>query len=146
MPSFKNSYRYSVDHKGRINLPAKYRKTNSSALCDSYVVTVGLEGCLSVYPMDEWGRLLERLRNLHSNKKDIRRYLRFLFSNASESQLDKQGRMTVPQELLNYAKIEKEVLIIRMIDRLELWNPEIFQSYLEKDEKSIEEIVEEIEG
>jgi MraZ protein len=146
MSFLKNSYRYSVDHKGRINLPAKYRKTNSSALCDTYVVTVGLEGCLSVYPMDEWERLLEKLRNLHSNKKDIRRYLRFLFSNASESQLDKQGRMTVPQELLEYAKIEKEVLIIRMIDRLELWNPEIFQGYLEKDEKSIEEIVEEIEG
>jgi len=146
MPSFKNSYRYSVDHKGRINLPAKYRKTNSSTLCDTYVVTVGLEGCLSVYPMDEWERLLEKLRNFHSNKKDIRRYLRFLFSNASESQLDKQGRIAVPQELLEHAKIEKEVLIIRMIDRLELWNPQTFQSYLEGGEKTIEEIVEEIEG
>lgn len=146
MPSFKNSYRYSVDHKGRINLPAKYRKANSNTLCDTYVVTVGLEGSLSVYPMDEWDRLLEKLRNLHSNKKDIRRYLRFLFSNASESQLDKQGRIAVPQELLEYAKIEKEVLIIRMIDRLELWNPVTFKDYLEGGEKTIEEIVEEIEG
>ncbi|MDH4222227.1 MAG: division/cell wall cluster transcriptional repressor MraZ [candidate division Zixibacteria bacterium] len=146
MTFLNNSYRYSVDHKGRVNLPAKYRKTNSSTLYDTYMVTVGLEGCLAVYPMDEWERLLERLRNLHSNKKDIRRYQRFLFSNASESKLDKQGRIIVPQELLEYAKIKKEILIVRMIDRLELWNPDTFQDYVKSGDKTIEEIVEEIEG
>jgi MraZ protein len=147
MPLTKSSYNFNVDHKGRVSLPAKYRKNNSSALCDLYMLTVGLEGCIAVYSMDQWENFLGKLRRLRSNRKDVRRYLRIVFSSASESQLDKQGRMSIPQELLLDAKIEKEVRIIKLQDRIELWNPEAFKKYKEGGEgaRSMEEIVEEIE-
>lgn len=148
MPFTKSSYEYSVDHKGRVSLPAKFRKTNSSALNDTYMITVGLEGCLAVYSMDEWERFIDKVRKLHSNKGDVRRLLRIIFSNASETQLDKQGRMAIPQEHLDYAKIEKDVHIIKLPDRIELWNPDNFQKYVMGGEgkKTIEEIFEEIEN
>ena len=147
MPLVKNSYNYSIDHKGRVSLPAKFRKNNSSTLCDIYMITVGLEGCLAVYSMEQWENFIGKLRRLHSNKKEIRRYLRIIFSNATESQLDKQGRMSISQELQAEAKIEKEVRIIKLPDRIELWNPGLFEKYKKggEGEKPIEEIVEEIE-
>jgi MraZ protein len=148
MPLIKNSYYYSVDHKGRVSLPAKYRKTNSSTLCDTYMTTIGLEGCLAVYSMDQWENYIGKLRTLPSNKKEIRRYLRIIFANATESQLDKQGRMSISQEHLERAKIEKEVRIIKLPDRIELWNPELYMKHEEgeKGQKTIEEIFEQIEG
>lgn len=146
MPYTKDSYQHTIDHKGRVSLPAKFRKANSSTHYDTYKITVGLEGCLAVYSMDEWEKFLERLGSLHSNPSDVRFYQRMIFFNACESQLDKQGRITIPQELLAKAKIEKDVQIIKMMDRIELWNPNSFQEYLEKKKKTIEEIVEEVGG
>ncbi len=148
MPLTKRSYSFNVDHKGRVSLPAKYRKNNSSAICDVYMLTVGLEGCIAVYSMDQWEDFIGKLRTLHSNKKEIRRYLRIIFANATESQLDKQGRMSISQELLERAKIEKEVRIIKLPDRIELWNPGLFKKHEDGEEgqKPIEEIFEEIEG
>ena len=90
---------YSVDEKGRVNLPAKLRKYVSPDTNDTFVLTRGFEKCLFVYPIDEWNRLEENLRNLSGYDPEHSRFIRALLELASESQLDAQARLSIPQEL-----------------------------------------------
>lgn len=129
MSSFKGSYMYAVDEKGRVNLPAKLRKYVSPESNDTFVVTRGFEKCLFVYPVDEWNRLEQNLRNLSSYDPEHRRFIRALLELASESQLDGQARLSIPQELREYASIKDEVRIIGTLDKIELWNPAVYEEY-----------------
>ncbi len=129
MSSFKGSYTYAVDEKGRVNLPAKMRKYVSPEANDTFVVTRGFEKCLFVYPVDEWNKLEGALRNLSSYDPEHRRFIRALLELASESQLDSQARLSIPQELREYAGISDEVRIIGTLDKIELWNPKIYDEY-----------------
>ena len=115
MSSFKGSYMYSVDEKGRVSLPAKLRKYVNPETNDTFVVTRGFEKCLFVYPIDEWNKLEENLRNLSSYDPEHRRFIRTLLELASESQLDGQARLTIPQELREYASIGDEVRVISVV-------------------------------
>jgi MraZ protein len=144
MAAFKGSYRYTIDHKGRVNIPAKLRKSTASTSHDLYVITRGLEGCLFIYPAEEWETVEEKLRNLSFTQKSHRLFARYLLSNACDSQLDRQGRITIPQNLLEFARIKKEVLIIGLLERIEIWDPEVHQEYLNSAGKTYEEIAEEI--
>lgn len=144
MAAFKGSYRYTIDHKGRVNIPAKFRRSTASTSHDLYVITRGLEGCLFIYPAEEWERVEEKLRNLSFTQKSNRLFGRYLLSNALDAQLDRQGRITIPQNLLDFARIKKEVLIIGMLERIEIWEPEVHQKYLDSTGKTYEEIAEEI--
>lgn len=129
MSSFKGSYLYSVDGKGRVNLPAKLRKYVSPEANETFVIIRGLERCLFVYPADEWGKLEAVLRRLSSYDPEHRRFMRELCELASESQLDAQARLSIPQELREYAGIHNEVRIIGTIDKIELWNPTLYDEY-----------------
>ncbi len=140
MSSFKGSYSYSVDSKGRINIPARLRKYVSTEANDTFVITRGFEQCLFVYPLDEWNRLEQSIRALSSSNPKDRYFTRTLLQIATESQLDGQARITVPKELLQFAGIETEVLIIGVFERIELWNPKVYQKYLESQPDSYENI------
>jgi len=144
MAAFKGSYKYAIDHKGRVNIPAKFRRSTASTSHDLYVITRGLEGCLFIYPAEEWESVEEKLRNLSFTQKSHRLFGRYLLSNACDAQLDRQGRITLPQNLLEFAEIKKEVLIIGMLERIEIWEPEVHQKYLDSAGKTYEEIAEEI--
>jgi MraZ protein len=140
MSSFKGSYMYSVDEKGRVNLPSKLRKYVSPDTNDTFVLTRGFEKCLFVYPIDEWNKMEENLRNLSGYDPEHRRFIRALLELASESQLDAQSRLSIPQELREYANIESEVRIIGTLDKIELWNPQIYDEYRTSQPESYESI------
>ena len=140
MSSFKGSYMYAVDEKGRVNLPAKLRKYVSPECNDTFVLTRGFEKCLYVYPVDEWNRLEQNLRNLSSYDAEHRRFMRTLLELASECQLDGQARLSIPQELREYAHITDEVRILGTLDKIELWDPGVYNEYKSSQSETYEEI------
>ncbi|MBM7578405.1 division/cell wall cluster transcriptional repressor MraZ [Jeotgalibacillus terrae] len=135
---FMGEYQHSIDTKGRIIVPAKYREH----VKDLFVITRGLDQCLFGYPMDEWRRLEEKVRSLPVTKKDARAFARFFFSGAVECEIDKQGRINLPKNLIDYAKIEKECMIIGVSSRIEIWDKAVWTDYLSESEESFAEIAE----
>ena len=140
MSSFKGSYSYSVDSKGRINIPARLRKYVSPEANDTFVVTRGYEQCLFVYPLDEWNKLEQSVRVLSPSDPKHRFFTRTLLQRALESQLDGQSRITIPKELLQFASIENEVLILGVLERIEVWNPKVYDDYLKAQAESYESV------
>jgi len=140
MSSFKGSYEYAVDSKGRINLPARLRKYVSLEANDTFVVTRGYEQCLFVYPMDEWNTLEAAIRQLSTSDPKHRFFMRTLLERATECQLDGQSRITIPKDLLQFAGIENEVLILGVLDRIEIWNPSTYRDYQRKQSESYESV------
>jgi MraZ protein len=140
MSSFKGSYEYSVDSKGRINIPAKLRKYVSPDANDTFVITRGYERCLFVYPLDEWNKLEQSIRSLSATNPQHRFFTRTLLENASEMQLDGQSRITIPKELLQLAAIENEVIILGVLERIEVWNPKVYQEYRKGQDQSYENV------
>lgn len=131
---------YAVDEKGRVNLPAKLRKYVSPETNDTFVITRGFEKCLFVYPVDEWNKLEQNLRNLSGYDPEHRRFIRALLELAEERQLDAQARLSIPQDLREYANIESEVRIIGTLDKIELWNPAVYSEYKSTQPDSYESI------
>jgi MraZ protein len=140
MSSFKGSYSYSIDNKGRISIPLRLRKYVSHEANDTFVITRGYEQCLFVYPLDEWSKLEESIRHLSPTNPQHRFFMRTLLEGATESQLDSQSRITIPRELLLLAQIENEVLILGVLERIEVWNPRIYREYQKKQPESYENI------
>ncbi len=144
MSSFKGSYNYSVDNKGRLNLPAKLRKYVSPEANDTFVLTRGFEKCLYVYPLDEWNKLEEHLRKLSSYNAEHRQFMREILELAQESQLDSQSRLMIPQDLREYADIQNEVRILGTLDKIEVWNPKVYEEYKKAHPESYEAVAEKV--
>jgi MraZ protein len=140
MSSFKGSYEYSVDNKGRINIPARLRRYVSLDANDTFVVTRGYEQCLFVYPLDEWNTLEQSIRELSTTNPKHRFFMRTLLERATECQLDGQSRITIPKELLQFAGIENEVLILGVLERIEVWNPSVYREYQKSQSESYENV------
>jgi MraZ protein len=138
--SFKGSYDYSVDNKGRINIPSRLRKYISPEANDTFVITRGYEQCLYVYPLDEWNKVEENIRQLSSTNPKHRFFMRTLLERATESQLDGQFRITIPKELLQFAGIENEVFIIGVLEHIEVWNPGTYAEYQKTQAESYESV------
>ncbi|MBP3041441.1 division/cell wall cluster transcriptional repressor MraZ [Bacillaceae bacterium Marseille-Q3522] len=139
---FMGEYHHNIDIKGRIIIPAKFR----DILGEIFVLTRGLDQCLFGYPMKEWGLMEEKLKNLPLTKKDARTFTRFFFSGASECELDKQGRINISSPLLQYAKLEKECVILGVSNRIEIWSKSIWETYFAQSENSFAEIAENMIG
>ncbi|MFZ5944157.1 MAG: division/cell wall cluster transcriptional repressor MraZ [Bacillota bacterium] len=135
---FMGEYQHTIDDKGRLIMPAKFRDD----LGDKFIVTKGLDGCLFVYPMEEWKVLESKLRNLPFTKADARAFARFFFSGATECELDKQGRILLPTNLREHAQLIKDTFIIGVSSRLEIWSKEVWEDYSNKAESSYEELAE----
>jgi len=108
------------------------------------VITRGFEQCLFVYPLDEWNRLEQSIRGLSPSNSQNRFFVRALLQWATESQLDGQARITIPQELLKFAGIENEVTIIGVLERIEVWNPTLFNEYMNNQAASYESVAESV--
>lgn len=135
---FMGEYKHTVDAKGRMIVPAKFR----DGLGDTFVVTRGLDKCLFAYPMNEWKIIEEKLKQLPLTKKDARAFTRFFFSGAIECEVDKQGRINIPPTLRTYAELEKECTVIGVSERVEIWDSEKWEGYMVESEDSFSEIAE----
>ena len=121
--TFIGEYAYSLDSKGRVNIPAKFRQSLSADSQNTFVITRGLDPCIWVYPLEQWKEIENNLRNLSSVKNIHRTFVRDTARYASPSTYDKQGRITLTPSLTEYAGLEKDVLIIGMINKIEIWTP-----------------------
>lgn len=137
---FMGEFHHSIDSKGRLIMPSKFREQ----LGEQFVVTRGLEQCLFVFSMEEWQLLEQKMKALPLTKKDARAFTRFFFSGASECEVDKQGRINLSIPLMNYAKLEKECVVIGVSNRIEVWARENWDTYLTEQENSFAEIAENI--
>lgn len=133
-------YKHNVDAKGRLIIPSKFRED----LGERFIVTRGLDGCLFGYPMAEWTVLESKLKQLPLAKKESRAFTRFLYSAATECSLDKQGRINLPNPLINHASLEKTCYIIGVSDRIEIWSEEKWDAFSHDANESFEEIAEEM--
>jgi MraZ protein len=139
---FMGEYHHSIDNKGRLIVPSKFRED----LGEMFIITRGLDQCLFGYPLSEWAVIEEKLKGLPLTKKDARAFTRFFFSGATESELDKQGRINIPAPLLSYAKLEKECVILGVSNRIEIWSKPIWEDYFAESEESFAEIAENMIG
>ena len=121
--TFIGEYAYSLDSKGRVNIPAKFRQSLSADSQNTFVITRGLDPCIWVYPLEQWKEIENNLRNLSSVKNIHRTFVRDTARYASPSTYDKQGRITLTPSLIEYAGLEKDALIIGMVNKMEIWNP-----------------------
>ena len=129
-------YLHKMDSKGRLIIPAKFREE----LGDNFVATRGLDNCLFIFPMDEWEQLSKKIANTPVTNKNARFFARFFISGATESTLDKQGRINIPTNLKEYAELEKEIVVIGLTNRIELWAKENWDQFLQTTEDSTDEI------
>ena len=122
--TFIGEYAYSLDSKGRINVPAKFRQSLSEDNENTFVITRGVDPCIWVYPLSHWKEIESNLRSLSSISKIHRTFVRNTARYASPSTYDKQGRITLTPSLIEYADLDKDALIIGMINKMEIWNPD----------------------
>ncbi len=148
MSFFKGRELYSVDTKGRVNVPAKMRKSMAPEANDTFVITRGPDDdpCVYAYPLDEWKKFEENLKGLNQYNDQERFFLRTLLYWADEVTLDKQFRIMIPKSLAEFARIDKSALILGAMDHIEIWAPEIFESYLGKRNASYATVAESVMG
>jgi MraZ protein len=133
------AYDHTIDDKNRLTLPAKFRE----AFKDGVVVTRGLDGCLYAYRRPDWDRLVEsRLAAMDPLSAEGRRIQRFFFSGAAEADLDKQGRVMIPAQLIEHAELGREVVVAGVHDRLEIWDRAAWRKELAEVEGSAEDVAE----
>lgn len=135
---FIGEYEHSVDAKGRVIMPAKLRED----IGEKFIVTKGLDGCLFAYSKTEWSNFEEKLKTLPLTNKNARDFVRFFLSGAIECEIDKQGRFLIPNNLRTYAALEKEINIIGVGTRIEIWNRESWKKYSSSENISADEIAE----
>ncbi|MEG0076742.1 division/cell wall cluster transcriptional repressor MraZ [Anaerorhabdus sp.] len=136
---FIGEFRHNLDSKKRVIIPAKFREE----LGELFIVTRGLDGCLTVYTMEQWTLLLEQLKKLPSTKKETRLYVRSITSKATECECDAQGRIQLPSYLISEAAIEKECVIVGVADHVEIWSETRWEGYQEGSE-SFEDVAEQL--
>ena len=125
--TFIGEYQYSLDSKGRINIPAKFRQSLSKDNDNTLVATRGQDPCIWIYPIKEWKKIEDELRKLSSISGIHRTFVRQIARSATPSTCDKQGRIIISPSLLSYAGLNKEALILGMINKIEIWNPDILE-------------------
>ena len=131
-------YHHNIDAKGRLIIPAKFREE----IGNSFVVTKGLDGCLFVYSLVEWEKMVNKLKKLPFTKKDARTFSRFFLASATVCEFDRQGRINLMNSLTLYAGLKKECAIIGVNDRLEIWDLEKFNNLMKENEEELDEISE----
>ena len=148
MTGFKGKYEYSIDSKGRVNLPSKLRKNLNPESDGAFVVTRGLETCLYLYPMETWNRLEQDLSSkLNVYREQDRLFLRTLLMWVHEVALDKQSRIMIPNELLEFAQIKTGVVLIGALDKIEIWDSEELKKYLDRySDQSYEDVAARVMG
>ena len=139
---FMGEYNHTIDAKGRLIVPVKFREI----LGDNFIVTKGLDGCLFVYPNDEWTRFEEKLKGLPLTNKNARQFTRFFLAGAAACEVDKQGRILLPQVLREVASLEKDVVLVGVASRIELWSRERWDESMNTYDGDMDEVAENMES
>lgn len=129
-------FHHNLDEKGRIIIPSKLREE----LGENIIVTRGLEDCLFIYSEKEWSLIVSKLKSLPFTKKDARSFTRMFLSGATAIEFDKQGRIKISLPLIEYAKLDKECIIIGVNDRLELWSKEKWNAFVEESKEDLSDL------
>ena len=137
---FMGEYNHTIDTKGRLIIPSKFREL----LGDEFIVTKGLDGCLFVFPKNEWQLFEEKLRLLPLAQKSARKFTRFFVAGAATCELDKQGRILVPEVLRDFAHLQRDVVVEGSMKRIEIWSREQYDRQAEED--NIDESMEALDG
>lgn len=132
---FIGEFHHSIDNKGRIIIPSKLRYD----LGENFIVTRGLDGCLFVYPNNEWNKIINKYKEL-PDTKDRRHFMRIFLSGATVCEFDKQGRINIPTPLISFAGLEKDCIIIGVDERLEIWSKSRWEEFINANEENLSDI------
>ncbi len=133
-------FHHNIDEKGRLIIPSKFR----FELGEKFVITRGIEQCLFVYSIDEWNKIITKLKELPFTSKDARTFMRMFLSGATECELDKNGRVNIVNNLIDYAKLQKECVIVGVNDRLEIWSENEFENFFNSNIDNFSDIAEKL--
>lgn len=132
---FLGEYRHSIDAKGRIVMPSKLR----DGLGENFIITRGLDGCLFIYPKENWDNIILKYKNL-PDTKNKRQFMRIFLSGATICEYDKQGRINIPTPLIEFADLHKDCIIIGVDERLEVWSKDRWEGFISEHEEDISDI------
>lgn len=142
---FIGSFTYNLDSKGRIAIPAKLRKSLKPEANETFIMTRGTAKCIDIYPLDQWKELVaSKLEKLNTFDPKEAMFVRMFLQQAAEDKMDTQSRLLVPKNLIQYAEIEKEVFILGAVKKIEIWNPQIYDKYIQENEALYSEIASEV--
>ncbi len=137
---FIGEYNHTLDFKRRLAIPSKFR----GLFRGKAIVTKGLDGCLFIYPEKVWEGIAEKLSNIPLGEKRMRQFVRIMLSGAIESEVDKQGRILIPNFLSQFANLKKDVVLVGLYDRLEAWDKDVWDKSRQSAEKEQEQVAEEL--
>lgn len=132
---FLGEYRHSIDAKGRIIIPSKLR----DGLGENFIITRGLDGCLFIYPNNEWNNIINKYKEI-PDTKNKRQFMRIFLSGATICEYDKQGRINIPTPLIEFADLKKDCIIIGVDERLEVWSKDRWEGFISENEADISQI------
>ena len=135
---FMGEYHHTIDEKGRIIIPSKFRED----LGEKFIITRGIENCLFVYSLSSWEKITNKLEALPFTKKDARQFVRFFLSGATTAEFDKQGRVNITSPLISYANLQKDCVVIGTGDRLEIWSQEDWNAFFDSASSNMSDIAE----
>ena len=133
---FQGEYKHGLDAKGRLILPVRIRE----GLGPKFILTKGLDGCLFIFSPESWEAFSQKLKGLSTSSRDARRLVRYFIGSSVECEADKQGRFLIPPVLRDFAHIGKDVTVLGVTDRIELWSTEAYEAYQTDNDESIEDI------
>ena len=135
---FIGEYHHSIDEKGRLIIPAKFR----DELGNNFIITRGIDNCLFVYSNESWDKICNKLNSLPFTKKDARNFTRFFLSGATVVEFDKQGRININSPLISYANLEKECVVVGVGERLEIWSEKAWDNFFDINQDNMSDIAE----
>ena len=141
---FYGEHEHKLDKKGRIIIPSSFREVSKEHYIDRFFVTRGLDTCLFMFPEEEWKQQEAKFKSLSFTKRESRKFNRIFFSGAVEVRVDKQGRILLPAYLKQYADIKKEIMVIGVSNRIEIWSKDKWQEFYKGSKDSFEDIAEKL--
>ncbi len=134
---FRGSFEHTVDSKGRVSVPSKFRDILADHYDGKLVMALDIDQCLSLYPLEEWEKLEEKIKTLPMMQKEVKDFMRFFFSSATECEVDKQGRILIPPSLRERVGINKNVVFVGIINKIEVWDTKAWES---RNSKNLDKI------
>ena len=135
---FRGRFEHTIDAKGRISIPSKFREVLRDRYREERVVITTFDHCLVIYPYDEWTLLEERASNLPMLNREVKSFIRLFFSGATECNIDKLGRILIPPSHRNYASLEKDVVLAGMLKRIEVWSKDRWEEEISKAKENFD--------